>query len=66
MSWQNHLKGDTISWLIEPDNPGVRYLAMRDILNLPANDSDFMAAQELACQQGPIAAILAAMDGTGF
>ena len=66
MSWQNYLKGDTISWLLEPDNPGVRYLAMREILDLAANDPNFLRAQELALKQGPVAAILDAMDDQGY
>ncbi|MBT4457569.1 MAG: nitrogen fixation protein NifH, partial [Anaerolineae bacterium] len=40
MSWQEQLNGDTLSWLLEHDEPGVRYLAMRDLLELPANDVD--------------------------
>ena len=34
MSWQTQLRGDSISWLLESENPGVRYLAMRDLLEL--------------------------------
>ena len=66
MSWQDYLKGDTISWLLEPDDPGARYLAMRDILELPVDDVDFVAPQELAHQKGPIAGFLAAMNDAGY
>ena len=31
MSWQDHLKSDSLSWLLQPDAPGVRYLALRDL-----------------------------------
>ena len=34
MTWQDQLKGDSVSWLLEGDNPGVRYLAMRDLLDM--------------------------------
>ena len=38
MPWQEKLNGDSLSWLMEEDEPGVRYLAMRDLLDLPAKD----------------------------
>jgi len=34
MSWQDQLNGDSLSWLLEPDSPGVRYLALRDLVGL--------------------------------
>ena len=36
MSWQNQLRGDSVSWLLEFDTPGVRYLALRDVVGLSA------------------------------
>jgi hypothetical protein len=38
MSWQNQLNGDPLAWLLAPDSPGVRYLALRDLLDLPNGD----------------------------
>jgi len=66
MTWQNQLKGDSVSWLLEGDNPGVRYLAMRDLLDLPQNDPDLLEARDQAHRHGPIAIILDAMDDEGF
>ncbi len=34
MSWQTQLKGDSVAWLLEKDDPGVRYLALRDLKEL--------------------------------
>ncbi|PKO08949.1 MAG: hypothetical protein CVU40_13215 [Chloroflexi bacterium HGW-Chloroflexi-2] len=51
---------------MEEENPGVRYLALRDILELPAEDSELIAAREKAHQEGPIAAILEAMHTDGY
>ncbi len=28
MPWRDQLRGDSLSWLLEPDTPGVRYLAL--------------------------------------
>ena len=57
---------DTLAWLLEPDEPGVRYLALRDLLGLKADDPDLVAAREVAHRQGPIATILEAMDPDGY
>ena len=66
MSWQNHLKGDALPWLLEPDEPEVRYLALRDLAGCAADDNELLAARELAYKQGPIATILANMHEDGY
>ncbi len=66
MSWQAQLKGDPVSWLLEKDDPGVRYLALRDLLDLPADSGELRAARKAAHQHGPIAAILTKMDEAGY
>jgi len=66
MSWQAQLKGDSLSWLLEPASPGVRYLALRDLLDRPANDPELLAARQAAHAEGPIATVMAAMDPAGF
>jgi hypothetical protein len=66
MSWQTQLKGDSLAWLLEEDDPGVRYLALRDLLELSADDRELRTARKAAHQHGPIAAILAEMAPAGF
>ncbi len=66
MPWQDQLNGDPLTWLLEPDTPGVRYLALRDLLDRPQDDAELTAAQEAAHKEGPIAAILAEMADEGF
>lgn len=66
MSWQEQLNGDTVSWLLEDENPGVRYLALRDLVELPKDDPELLAAQEFAHEAGPIAEVLKKMDDQGF
>jgi len=56
----------SLEWLLEEDDPGARYLAMRDLLDYPANDEDFITARDRAHREGPIAQILAQMDESGF
>jgi hypothetical protein len=66
MSWEEQLNGDTLAWLLERDNPGVRYLALRDLLELSRDDNELLAAQELAHTNGPISAILNEMHEAGY
>lgn len=55
-----------LSWLLEPDDPGVRYLALRDLLERPADDPELLAARRRAHTAGPIAAVLDAMAPQGY
>jgi hypothetical protein len=66
MSWQDQLKGDSLSWLLETTTPEVRYLALRDLLECPQTDSELRTACIAAHREGPIATILAEMDQTGY
>lgn len=70
MAWQDQLNGDSLAWLLERDSPGVspgvRYLALRDLLDCPEDDPELRVAREAAHKQGPIAAILAEMDQSGY
>ena len=66
MAWQGQLNDDPISWLLEPDTQGVRYLALRDLLDRPADDPELSAAREMAHAKGHIATILSKMNKAGF
>ena len=66
MNWQKQLNGDSVSWLLEPENPGVRYLALRDLLDKPYNDPELVSARKDAHTKGPIAAILDKMQPEGY
>jgi hypothetical protein len=66
MSWQNQLDQEAVSWLLESESPGVRYLALRDLLDCPPDDAEYRQASALAHTQGPIAPILDAMHEAGY
>jgi hypothetical protein len=66
MAGQDQSQGDVLTWLLEPDDPGVRYLALRDLLEAPTDDPEFLAAQNTAHREGPIAVILDNMNGEGY
>ncbi len=66
MNWKSQLKSDPIDWLLEPENPGVRYLALRDLADRPDDDDELVHARHLAHTSGPIAKILDKMAPEGY
>ena len=63
-NWKKLLKADPTDWLLEEDDPGVRYLALRD--NVNASEKDIQKARQKAHSDGPIYEILSNMDEEGF
>lgn len=63
---KSQINENTIKWLVEEENPGVRYLAMRDLMNLPQDDPELATAREIAHREGPIATILDSMHPVGY
>ena len=66
MSPQVPFEREVLDWLLEKNDPGVRYLALRDLLDLPADDPELRDARVQAHTEGPIAAILANMEEEGY
>jgi hypothetical protein len=56
----------TLDWLLEEDDPGARYLALRDLLGLDPENSELVEAKTRAHRGGPIALILDQMADEGF
>lgn len=66
MSWKNQLQKDSLPWLLETDDPGVRYLVLRDLLDLSSDDRELKSACKAAHKEGPIAAVLSHMNEEGY
>lgn len=66
MNWQNQLKGNPVDWLLEPENPEIRHLALRELQDKPFDDPDVVNARQKAHQQGPIATVLEKMQPEGY
>ncbi len=66
MNWQAQLKGDPLPWLLDQSEPGIRYLALRHLFDLPAGDPQLLQARRAAHTQGPIATILDNMQPEGY
>src|SRR3990172_9465736 len=66
MAWTDQLNGDALSWLLEPDTSGVRYLALLHLLDVHQDSHELLTARRQAHTQGPIAALLKAMHPDGY
>ena len=66
--WRRALNDDPLPWLLEPDpaNPGVRYFALRDLLDRPEDDPEVRAARQACMVSGPLPAILDAQYPDGY
>lgn len=56
--WKTPLKADPTDWLLERENPSVRYFTLRDILDAPEDDAEFLAARQAIMRTGLVPAIL--------
>jgi hypothetical protein len=50
-NWQKYLNGDPVPWLLEPENPSVRYWTLIDILDRSVSDSEVQNAKTAIAQQ---------------
>ncbi len=62
----DQLNGDSVSWLLTSADPGVRYLALRDLSDCGPDDPRLAAARLKAHAEGPIARILEKMHPDGY
>ena len=56
---------DPIDWLLEDNNPSVRYLALTDLLGKSKDDAEVVAARRDIMAKGSVAQILAKQDQGG-
>ena len=47
----NRLKGDALPWMLDPENPSIRYWTLIDILDRPASDPDVQEARAAIAHQ---------------
>lgn len=66
MTWNSLLKGDSLAWVLEPEEPAARYQALKYLLNRPAVDPEVSTARQAALQSEPVRAILENMAPEGY
>ena len=65
-NWQSRINGDPLPWLLEAENPSVRYFALRELLDRDERDRDVLAAKVAIMQSAPVKKILAAEKADGY
>jgi hypothetical protein len=65
-NWISLLKSDPLPWLLEEDNPSVRYFALIDIQGVPSQDRRVIAAKKAIMAKGTVPKILAKQSEGGF
>jgi hypothetical protein len=64
--WKSVLKADPTGWLLEKDNPSVRYFALSQILDKPQNSSEVQEAKKEIMTTGVVPKILATQNIGGY
>jgi hypothetical protein len=65
-NWKAALKADPTNWLLEEDNPSVRYFTLRDILDRPQNDAAVRTARREIMRTGMVPDILDRQREPGY
>jgi hypothetical protein len=64
-NWKARLKADPTDWLLEEDNPSVRYFALTELLDKPQNDPEVAEAKKAIMTAGVVPKILAKQNPDG-
>lgn len=64
--WKEILRADPTDWLLEPDNPPVRYFALTDILDRPADVPEVIEARAVIPDSEAVQSIFARQDPAGW
>jgi len=64
--WKSILKADPLPWLLEEDNPSVRYFTLVDLLGLPSHNQRVVAARKAIMGKGTVPKILSMQREGGY
>lgn len=63
--WKSVLSADLTDWLLEDDNPSVRYFTLRDLLDKSEGDQAVIAAKRKIMETGPVPEIIGKQTSEG-
>ena len=66
MNEKNYLKGNLIPWLLEENNPSVRYFTLLELLGKTNNDPEVIDAKNDILKKGLVPAILSKQKKEGY
>lgn len=64
--WNALLQADTANWLLEEENPSVRYFTLRDIMDKPEHDPEVQKAKREIMESGFVPNILRKQQETEY
>ncbi len=64
--WRSFLKADPTGWLLEDENPSIKYLTLREILEKSESASEVKSARRNIMENGVIPKILAKQAPGGY
>jgi len=64
-NWKSRLKADPTEWLLEPENPSVRYWALVKLLDRTEGDAEVIEMRQAIMERGPAVEILSHYAGDG-
>jgi hypothetical protein len=64
-NWESKLKAALKEWLLEPENPSVRYWTLTKLLDRAEEDAEVIETRRAIMEQGPAAEILSHYAGDG-
>jgi hypothetical protein len=65
-TWKAVLNSDPIDWLLEKDNPSVRYFALTELQDKPFSDKDVKATKDNIMRIGAVPKILSKQNERGY
>jgi hypothetical protein len=65
-TWKSVLNSDPIDWLLEEDNPSIRYFALTELLDKPFSDNDVKATKDNIMRIGAVPKILSKQNESGY
>ncbi len=65
-NWKSVLKADPIDWLLEKNNPSVRYFALSELLDKPQSNLEVQTAKKEIMLTGVVPKIMAKQSNDGY
>ncbi|HNR65574.1 MAG TPA: nitrogen fixation protein NifH [Atribacterota bacterium] len=66
INWKSYLKANIISWLLEEDNPSVRYFTLIDLLEKPKYNLELIQTRKDILQRGIVPVIFSRQQEEGY
>ncbi|MDY6911897.1 MAG: nitrogen fixation protein NifH [Chloroflexota bacterium] len=64
--WKSVLNADPIPWLLQEENPSVRYFAMTELMDIPDDNPEATKSKAQIMKTGVVPKILARQNGEGY